>query len=373
MTKRGEPLRALPEIKVHDWRFVGGEYVTRAGGTFMTGQMYVERWVPVAHTRPYPVVMIHGGVQTGSNFIATPDGRPGWLHYFLAEGYEVLVVDQPSRGRSGHLVEDGKADGLTRYTAEHIQQRFTAAGKFALWPQAALQTEWPGTGEPGDPVFDSFFASQVEHLADRTEIERLNQVAGAALLDDIGEAILLTHSQSGPFGWLIADARPDKVKAIVALEPNGPPFFEVAFLGTETAGDDWYEYDLAPAREWGITRAPMTFDPLPDSASDLGPALASMPDSPDLVRGYLPSGPRRRLNRLAGIPILILSAEASYHACYDQCTSEFLDWAGVAHDFVRLEDRGIRGNGHMIMLEKNNHRTAGVVLDWLDEQALLET
>jgi pimeloyl-ACP methyl ester carboxylesterase len=43
-------------------------------------------------------------------------------------------------------------------------------------------------------------------------------------LDRIGPAIILTHSQSGPFGWLIADARPNLVKAIVALEPSGPPF-----------------------------------------------------------------------------------------------------------------------------------------------------
>ena len=44
-----------------------------------------------------------------------------------------------------------------------------------------------------------------------------------ALLDKIGPAILLTHSQSGAFGWPVADARPDLVKAIVAVEPNGPP------------------------------------------------------------------------------------------------------------------------------------------------------
>jgi pimeloyl-ACP methyl ester carboxylesterase len=36
-----------------------------------------------------------------------------------------------------------------------------------------------------------------------------------------GPAILLTHSQSGTFGWLVADARPALVKAIVALEPSG--------------------------------------------------------------------------------------------------------------------------------------------------------
>ena len=38
---------------------------------------------------------------------------------------------------------------------------------------------------------------------------------------------------------------------------------------------------------------------------------------------------------------------------------------GVQHDFVRLEAVGIRGNGHMMMLEKNNLDIAGWIHDWL--------
>ena len=45
---------------------------------------------------------------------------------------------------------------------------------------------------------------------------------------------MLTHSQSGSFGWLIADARPQRVKAIVAIEPAGPPF-EATIIGTGKA------------------------------------------------------------------------------------------------------------------------------------------
>ena len=51
-----------------------------------------------------------------------------------------------------------------------------------------------------------------------------NKNAGAALFDKIGEAILVTHSQGGPYGWQIGDSRPDLVKAILAIEPEGPPF-----------------------------------------------------------------------------------------------------------------------------------------------------
>ena len=51
-------------------------------------------------THPYPIVMIHGGGQNGSNFTGTPDGREGWAQYFLRQGYAVYVVDQVGRGRS---------------------------------------------------------------------------------------------------------------------------------------------------------------------------------------------------------------------------------------------------------------------------------
>ena len=75
--------------------------------------------------------------------------------------------------------------------------------------------------------------------------------------------------------------------------------------------------------------------------------------------------PPRQLPRLKGIRILIVTAEASYHAPYDHCTAKFLKQAGVENTFLRLEDRGIRGNGHMLMLEKNSWAVADIVGRWL--------
>jgi hypothetical protein len=68
---------------------------------------------------------------------------------------------------------------------------------------------------------------------------------------------------------------------------------------------------------------------------------------------------------LNGTPILIVAGEASYHATYDYCTSKFLTQAGVAHEFVPLATVGIRGNGHMMMLEANNLAIAGFIQKWL--------
>lgn len=58
--------------------FVGGQYYTSSidGLKYMSGQMYVEYQIPEVVTHPYPIVMIHGAAQTGSNFIATPGTSP---------------------------------------------------------------------------------------------------------------------------------------------------------------------------------------------------------------------------------------------------------------------------------------------------------
>ena len=347
----------MPTIAEQGYFYVGGSYTETSDGRIMTGQMYVQYQIPAERTQPYPVVMWHGGGQTGTNFMGTPDGRKGWGEYFLQCGYAVYIVDQPGRARSGFFTE---VYGKTRRpTARAMCDRFTAPERANRYPQAKLHTQWPGTGVPGDPVFDQFFASQMEDIADLGVIERLNRAAGIALLDRIGAAILLTHSQSGPFGWQLADARPKLVKAILAIEPNGPPFHENTMMGSP----DWFK-DGAMGRPWGITRGPLTYQPAATHPEDLRMTQQAHASGPDCVRCWLQGTPARELPNLKGLPILIVVSEASYHAAYDHCTSEYLAQAGVKNDFVRLEKLDIRGNGHMMMLEKNNLEIAAFLVDW---------
>ena len=80
--------------------FVGGKIDPSIEGSPMVGQLYVEFQIPQKLEHPYPIVMIHGGSQTGTNFTGTPDGREGWAQYFVRRGYSVYVVDQVARGRS---------------------------------------------------------------------------------------------------------------------------------------------------------------------------------------------------------------------------------------------------------------------------------
>jgi len=333
--------------------YVGGKYVGEPGNEIMQGQVYVEVLAPKDVRRPYPLVLIHGAAQTATNWMGTPDGRKGWAEYFVEQGYIVYMIDQPMRGRSAAH----PGDGATRmFTAGNEEWQFTAVEKEMKWPQAKLHTQWPGDGpnkgRKGDPIFDAFYATQVETVISNEETQARNKDAGAALLDRIGPAIVLTHSQSGSFGWLIADARPRLVKAIVAIEPAGPPF-EATINGT------------GKARAWGPTDIPITYDPPVKDPGELAVEREAKADGPDLFVCWMQKAPARQLVNLKNIPVMVMAAEASYHQVYDHCTSKYLNQAGVKAEYIRLQDKGIHGNGHMVMIEKNNLDIARVVDEWV--------
>lgn len=315
----------------------------------MTNQIYVEKLIPPTVTKKYPLVFIHGAGQTATNFLDTPDGRPGWASYFLSQGYIVYLSDQPSRGRSPWLPSTGE---MIAFSTADIENLFTATSTHNQWPQSHLHTQWPGTGRAGDPIFDRLYATQIQLQADELISEAQNAKAYTALLDKIGIAHLITHSQSGPYGWRVADLRPNLVKSIVALEPGGPPFEgKPPFVGIP--------------RLWGITYHEVSYEP---SAGPNGTLLRTMRVPPKDVNStecIMQTEPAKQLDNLAKVPVLVMTGEASYHVPYEYCTVDYLRQAGVKVDFVSLGEVGIHGNGHMFFMEKNNLEIAEKVSAWL--------
>jgi len=340
--------------------YAGGKYSTVDGRQVISGQLYAEYQIPTQLLHPYPIVMVPGAGSSGASFMGTPDDREGWAQFFLRAGYAVYVIDQPGRGRAAY-VSDVYGPLSPVETSEALQRRVTRSEEYNLWPQAHLHTQWPGAGKPGDSSFDAFMASRLPVVSDFTLQQVLNRDAIIALLTKIGPAILLTHSQAGAFGWPVADARPDLVKAIVAVEPSGPPFYDVQDVGAP----EWFRYGTTLARPWGITADPLVYSPPAASASDLQIQQQEKPEWPELCKCWLQKDPARQLPNLQKIPILIVTSEASYHAPYDRCTVRFLEQAGVHLSWVKLAEVGIHGNGHAMMIEKNNAEIASVLSQWL--------
>lgn len=356
--------------------YIGGQYDHMHPDRHVIGQMYVEYQIPQDLKHPFPIVMVHGGTATGLEWKGTPDGREGWEQYFLRRGYAVYVVDQVARGRSPYETQVyGKT---TSQTTQYILERFTASEKFNLWPQAHLHTQWPGNAEPGDPAYDSYASSNTASMDDRDAQDAMNVRALDMLLDKVGPSILFVHSQAGQYAWPLAQDRPALVKAIVAIEPAGPPVHDVVIKGGEprfgvtfeeaTNQDDAKDQfrDSPQRKSYGLTNHVLAYAPAVSPQSPLAFVRQVEADGPDLARCWRQKEPAKKLVAIGDRPIVYIAAEASFFAPYSHCTVAYLEQAGVHVDFIKLADIGVRGNGHLMMLEKNSDQIAQVVADWLE-------
>jgi pimeloyl-ACP methyl ester carboxylesterase len=209
------------------------------GQTFWVDQMYVQYQVPT-NARKLPIVLVHGGGGSGRVWESTPDGRDGYQTILLRQGFATFILDTPHGGRSGFPSfngEFGKLDEDNQIIPNHTFRvgRETAWSRWRLGPE--YPKVFPNQAFPMEGL-DQFMRHMRPVVSEDPE---LVSEALASLLEIIGAAILVTHSNSGVWGWLCA-ARSRHVKAIVSYEPgfvfpeNELPEPTPLFKGKEDAG-----------------------------------------------------------------------------------------------------------------------------------------
>jgi pimeloyl-ACP methyl ester carboxylesterase len=300
------------------------------------GAMYVEWEAPETVTQPVPIILVHGGGGQGTDYLGTPDGRPGWWPQLVQDGWAVYAVDRPGHGRAP-LHPDVLGPMGPPFSYEFASGLFAGGttGPMAYPPGIEAHTQWPGSPDPDD-VLDQFMAGTGPMLVDMREAHRLEQDRLAQLLDMIGPAVLLSHSAGGPAGWLAAEARPDKIAALVQIEVLGPPFLN--------------NPDMGVSLEYGPTDLPLEYDPPVSDPAELQ------------------DGMQRRLVNLSKFPILMMTSESSVFTQIDPHTYEYVKSCGCDIDYITLPEAGVRGNGHGMMLEKNNREALQPILDWLEKR-----
>ena len=189
-------------------RFIG--YTTEAadGGSLnVLNAMFVQYVLPADPQHDYPVVMIHGGGGQGTDWLETPDGRDGWVDYFVADGWDVYVVDRPGHGRSQSNAQCG--DGTVGVGNSAIISRLATSDSEV----------WPG-GAP-TPTNDAVIGWTASSATAPYCGDALAAASVSALLDEIGPAILFAHSAGGGSTFRVPDLNSENVVGIIAFEAAG--------------------------------------------------------------------------------------------------------------------------------------------------------
>jgi pimeloyl-ACP methyl ester carboxylesterase len=275
-------------------------------GQVLVDNVYATYQYPAEQRYPYPILFNPGGGHTARVYDTTPDGREGWLTLFLRQGFAVYGVDRPNTGRAGtdvckiNAVRLGRAGAaelpaINRYAAESSWVTFRWGPKFG--------EPYPNTQFPVE-FADNYYPQTVSTYRDPEETPK-SVAAFAALIDKIAEPVIFeSWSSSGLLGYLTAAARPQRVKAILAVETSVTAF-------------DMIE--------------------------------------PDARR------------KLAGIPIYIVIGDHAQDRV-DASRKFQREMAAIGGDVTVdvLPEAGIFGNGHTMMLEKNNKQIMFRMIAWLE-------
>ena len=278
-------------------------------GQFVVEQMYVQYFLPQNRKGKYPLLLWHGGGLTGVTYETTPDGREGWLNMFVRKGWDAYVSDAVERGRSGFASADVWPSQPTFLNYQDPYERFRIGQGAGSWnADPAKRKPIAGTQFPVE-AYGNFMKQNVPRWLSTDDAII---AAYGELIDKVCPCVVLMHSQGGAFGFKVAEKWPDKFKAIVAIE-------------SATAG-----------------------------------IVANAP-------------------KLKNIPVLMVFGDhVDEHPRWatfkkiDLAYADAVRAAGGKVDVVHLPEVGIKGNSHMMMMDKNNDAIADMIHKWLTDKGLMD-
>jgi len=283
---------------------------TSSPGTIRVQQVPLQFYIPKSKKYRYPVVMVPGYGVSGAVFQTTTAGGEGWAQYFTRHGFSTYATIQSNVAESGINIDpwnQAKAGDILLSD----EPNFFHWTVESFWSLFGFGPEYPvkydDTRLPLDEV-DALISGITP--VDQSITSAQQQASLTAVLEKTGPAILMSHSASGPNGFAVARARPDLVKAIVAIEPTGCPTDETDVVNN--------------------------FKNIP--------VLTIFADQ---------------------IPL-----RGPWVGWADSCAT-FSNLAvsngGVAKRIILPDDLGIHGNTHMMMLENNSEDIADIIIKWIDK------
>jgi len=275
-------------------------------GVYQVEQMYAQYFLVQNRRGKLPLLMWHGGGLSGVTYETKPDGDPGWLNYFLRHGWNTYISDAMERGRSG-WTEKFKGEPVFLPLGDPWE-RFRVGPIGSWYDDKAKRISYPGVQFP-IAAYEQFMKQGVPRWVTTDE-----QIIAAyiELIDKVCPCVVLVHSQAGSFGFKVAEARPDKVKALIAVEPSA-------------------------------------------------------------------TGSKEKVATLKGIPMVVIYGDnAKDHPRWGKIRQNVVNYVGAVKEaggkveVIDLPDIGIKGNTHMVMMDKNSDEVADVMQKWLASKGFVD-
>ena len=297
-----------PFVKTRTF-YVGGAVERLQDRNVPVGQARVQELLPRRVTG-YPIILYPGLGLSGSIYLGTPDGRPGWAQDLVDLGHPVYVYDPVDTGPSGIRPGSGP---VTYWDIDEIWPR---------WGFGKVRDEpYEDTRFPIAHIMQ-FYAA----MSARPAMSREQSAAGGRR----GSALGTGERQDGE---RLAD--PNVAPLIRLLEGTGPAII-VAHSWASIAVD-------------GVVKE--------NSGLLLGAALVEPATCPAdaTIAAYV------------GMPVIMIYGDRIASRGQQQRYADCKDAArqlGKSARFLDLPAEGVRGNGHIMMQEDNSRAIASEIHKW---------
>lgn len=290
--------------------YVGGAIERIQDRSVLVGQARVQELLPRRAKGP-PIVLYPGLGLSGSIYLGTPDGRPGWAQDFVAKGNPVYVYDPVDTGPSG--IRPGSAP-ITYWDIDEI------------WPRwgfgSARDAPYPDTRFPVAHI-TQFYAA----MSARPAMSREQNA---------------TVQQRGALRNIATQQRDDQ-----AADPNVVPLTSLLRMTGPAivVAHSWASIALE-----GVVR-----------------------DHRELILGAVlvepatcPAG--STINAFKGIPTLMIYGDRiesrGQQQRYTDCRAAAMQ-LGQSARFLDLPEQGVKANGHIMMQENNSRALAFKIQQWV--------
>ena len=346
------------------------------------GQMYVQFQIPAKKNGVgWPVIMVHGSSHTAACLESTPDGREGWYPYFVRKGISTYIVDQSGRGRSGFdssVIHEGEAriDGGDLKTGKDL---IPGIGRI---PDDSAWTNWFGHLVPANStILTGKLIPHADPADPAPNPDAFRHVAPVFPIDAVDPKAVSRAGAIGPMPAGPGDAY--ALEYYKQLVPNG----EATLPGSTC--DTCDPKVLSPANTW-------TPQNLAALVERLGGAIVATHSQSGIMghhmtrilkeRGHL--GLLKGLITIEGscslsnsgltaadfddIPYMALKGDYAQTSTVCQDTVNAINarraakQGGAKAGYLKLDEMGMLGVTHMMMLDKKNLEIADVMLDWVN-------